>query len=401
MAITTLRLISGRENAYVGDQTYCHYPVGLHRPTIYLGKMKKYLCSVLFLFGLPIFLSAQSLPVDTISKDRPSFLAFYPVIFYFPETRLGFGGAAIYNYYPGKLLSSRPSQLVLSATYTLNRQVLIFGSYRYFLRGNRTEIFGEVGYFDYFYFYYGIGNDTRFTDEETYSVRFPRLEMNALEQIIPNVRIGLSYKFDDYNIYEISAEGLLEARQPVGVEGGVVSTAGIIARYDTRDNINLPTQGTLATLRFQHNAGWLGSDFHFERLFFNIAQYFPFPSKQIIAFNAVTGAIWGAPPFQEYLFLGGDDLGRGIVEGRYRDRHLLMLQAEYRFPIIWRFRGGVFASSGRVGAAYSDLWQGDYHFNYGGGIRFLLDPNEGIQLRFDVGLGSDEPGFYLTFGEAF
>ncbi|MCB0643213.1 MAG: BamA/TamA family outer membrane protein, partial [Phaeodactylibacter sp.] len=321
--------------------------------------------------------------------------------FYFPETRLGFGGAGVVNYYPGKVKSSRPSQWQVGAAYTLNKQILLYASYQYFLRENRTELFGELGYYDYFYFFYGLGNATQAVDEETYFVRFPRLRINALEQVAPNLRAGLLYKLDLYQIYETEEGGFLEQEQPTGFEGGVISTIGALLRYDTRDNINLPRKGQYITLNLELNDQWLGSPFSFRRLTLDAIQYVPIQKRQTVAFNLFTGALGGDAPFQELLFLGGSKKARGIIEGRFRDEAVLLLQSEYRFPLFWRFRGSTFLSAGRVAADYGSLFGGAYHLNYGAGLRFLLDPDEGIQLRLDIGFGSDTPNFYLTVGEAF
>ena len=353
------------------------------------------------LFGVPFCLNGQSQPPDSTDHQSEAFLAFYPLVFYFPETRLGFGGAGVYNYYPGKLKSSRPSQWQVGGAYTLNKQLLLYAFYQYFLNQNQTEFFGEIGYYDYFYFFYGIGNKTQQADEETYFVRFPRFRIHALQEVAPHFRTGLSYKFDDYHLYEIAEKGFLDQQQPTGFEGGTISTLGLISRYDTRDNINLPTQGWLATLSMEHNAPWLGSEFTYSRFLIDLIRYVQAGKQQVIAFNLYTGALGGDPPFQELLFLGGSKKGRGIVEGRFREKAMFVGQTEYRFPIFWRFRGSIFASIGSVGASYGQIWNNTFHLNYGAGLRFLLDPKEGIQLRVDVGFGSDSPAYYLTVGEAF
>jgi len=95
-------------------------------------------------------LSSQPVSIDSTDSRYESFLAVYPLLFYFPETRLGFGATGVFNYYPGTVKSSRPSQWQVGTAYTLNKQLLIYGSFQYFLRQKRTELFGEIGYYDYF-----------------------------------------------------------------------------------------------------------------------------------------------------------------------------------------------------------------------------------------------------------
>lgn len=353
---------------------------------------------------LLVFISfSKPTKAQTTASDSTgiSFTAPLPIVFYTPETNLGLGAALIRNFYPGATPSPRPSQIQLGGAYTLNKQLLLFFNYQLFLKDGRREIFGELGYFDYIYFYYGIGNDTQAEDEETYSVKFPRFRINILEEIYPNLRAGLSLKFDAYDISGLAENGLLENNQPTGFEGGNIFTFGGILRYDTRDNVNLPLNGWYVTLTVEQNNKWLGSPFNFNRTLLDAIKYIPLGKKQTIALNAFTGFMGGQAPFQELLFIGGGRKGRGIINGRFRDDNLLLLQAAYRFPIFWRVRGVVFASSGRVAPTYDQLFSGTYHFNYGAGLRFLLNKKEQLQIRFDVGLGGDVIGYYLTVGDAF
>ncbi len=80
---------------------------------------------------------------------------------------------------------------------------------------------------------------------------------------------------------------------------------------------------------------------------------------------------------------------------------VFLLQLEYRFPIFRRFGGVAFASAGRVATSFVNLGILDYHHNVGAGLRFLLDKNNKLRLRLDVGFGSEKPAFYFTVGEAF
>ncbi len=338
---------------------------------------------------------------DTTSFSQESYLAAYPLIFYFPETRLGFGAAGIFNFYTGEDAALRPSQLQAGAAYTLNRQLLLYTSYQLFLNQNRLEAFGEIGYYDYFYFYYGIGNKTRSENEETYFVRFPRFRGTVLKQVLPFFRAGVSYQYDNYNITETKVNGLLQSNQNNGFRGGVISTAGLVFRYDTRNNVNLPLEGAYYTFNIEHNGKWLGGDFNYNRMELDAIQYVPLAYQQTLALNLFTGNLWGSPPFQELFFLGGPRKGRGMIEGRFRQKAGLILQAAYRFPLFWRFRGNVFSSVGRVSEQYQNLFTGKYQLNYGAGIRFLLNEEERIMIRLDAGLGSASPQFYLTIGEAF
>lgn len=355
---------------------------------------------ILLLLASFLSLNAQS---ENASKDssKTTFTTVLPLVFYTPETSLGLGAAGVRNFYPGIDSLNRPSQLQLGGAYTFRNQIAAYFSYQLFLRGNRTEIFGELGYYDYLYFYYGMGNDTRQDMQETYQVRFPRIRLSALEQILPNLRAGISFKFDNYELYQREEQGLLDTQQPTGFMGGNVATFGTVFRYDTRDDVNLPLQGWLVTLNLEQNLQVLSSPYLFRRALLDIVRYQAIGRDQTIALNFYTGTMSGEIPFQELLFMGGAKKGRGIIDGRFRDQNLVLWQAAYRFPLFWRLRAAIFASTGRVAAEYEDLWSGQYHFNYGMGLRFLLNEDERVQVRCDIGLGGDQLGFYFTVNDAF
>lgn len=354
---------------------------------------------------LPVFVFILTLPGQaqntSIDSAGATFTTVLPLVFYTPETSLGLGAAAVHNFYPGENANNRPSQLQGGGAYTLKNQLLLYISYQLYLNGNRTELFGELGYYDYVYFYYGTGNQTLAGAEEVYQVRFPRFRINALEQIFPNVRAGLSFKFDRYDIYDIAAGGLLDTQQPIGFAGGNIATLGAVFRYDTRDNVNLPLNGWLVTLTMEQNGRFFGSPYRYQRLLLDAVRYQSLGKDQTLALNFYTGAMSKGAPFQELFFLGGPKKARGIIEGRFREKMIMLWQAAYRFPIKGRFRGTVFASTGRVAVQYEDLFSGQYHLNYGLGARFLLNKQERVQLRLDVGFGGDALGYYLTVNDAF
>ena len=109
----------------------------------------------------------------------------------------------------------------------------------------------------------------------------------------------------------------------------------------------------------------------------------------------------GIRPFDLLPQLGGEYLVRGYYGGRFRDRSLVALQVEYRAH-IWRRLGAIgFLSAGRVASTLSDLNLSGLKPAAGFGLRFLLAPDEGLNLRADFGLGKGSSGFYLGMGEVF
>jgi len=342
--------------------------------------------------------SAQESQKDSI--ERKNFLGGYPLVFYTPETRWGFGAACIYNHFPGKRKSKRPSQWQLGGAYTLNKQLLSFAFFNIFLENDKHNIFGEIGYYDYFYQYFGIGSSTFFANEEIYAANFPRLQINYLHRLKSNIFVGGYYHFDYYNISEIPADGLLDNSNVIGRDGSTISRPGLLLRYDSRDQIYYPTRGSFATIDFAFNTEALGATSNYQALSFDMSHYLSF-KKQVLALNIWTAKQFGDVPFQNLLLLGGSSQGRGIIKGRYREKTIALMQGEYRFPIWKRFLGAAFLSYGNVGSSYEDIFSESWKLNYGAGLRFVLDKENKTNLRADLAFGSDEIAIYVTVNEAF
>jgi hypothetical protein len=95
---------------------------------------------------------------------------------------------------------------------------------------------------------------------------------------------------------------------------------------------------------------------------------------------------------------GTDATLRGFRDLRFRDRNLLLLQAEYRVPLWGPIDATVFADAGKVASLRSDLDFNDLRRDIG----FSLSIMRGWETwaRVDVGFGSGEgPRLFFTFSD--
>lgn len=360
---------------------------------------------LLLLFFLP---AANTHAQDSLSTEeykpfRKSSFIPIPIIFYTPETRFGGGGAVLYAFrFAGQSDSQRPSQFQVGFAYTQEKQVLAYLPFQFFSREEKFNIYGELGYYRYVYQLFGVGNETLEENKEPFNANYPRLRLNALRLVCPNLYIGIRYWFDDYQIVGVKDGGLLSLDEVTGSDGGIISGLGPMAVFDSRDNIFFPTSGYLAEFEFFRNAPAFGSEFTFTRLSLDAAGYFAVGKKKVLAMNALLVQNFGEPPFQQLAFIGGPKKMRGFFEGRFRDRKLWMLQAEYRAPLFWRMGWVAFAGMGSVSRSTDDLFAQKVHLAFGAGLRVRLTNEDPINLRFDVGV-NDEGGIYpyLTVTEAF
>jgi len=108
------------------------------------------------------------------------------------------------------------------------------------------------------------------------------------------------------------------------------------------------------------------------------------------------GGKWNLQSVHEDL-IGSDGTQatlRGFRNFRFRDRNLLLLQAEYRIPLWGPVDASVFADAGKVTNRRADLGLADLRHNFGFSLSVMRGP--ATAARVDVGLGGEE-GFQVFF----
>ena len=344
--------------------------------------------------------SNETVQIDTLDYNRVTFIA-VPLLFYLPETNLGFGGASNLSlHWKYQDRSERPTQFTIGAAYTLNKQLLTYMAYNIYLPQEIIWFRGELGYYDYVYPYFGMGQN-RAEENANFFSNYPRLNLDILYQIGDDIFVGLSYSFDDYEITDIDdSENLFGG---IDLSGGITSGIGIAAVIDTRDVINYPKNGMLLDFVLQNNTDLVGATYDYYSFVTSVSKYLPIRSNVLaVNFNSIN--IFGDAPFYEMALYGGGKRSRGYVEGEYRASNSFALQAEYRFRFtkkLSRFGAVVFASAGQVFDRVDELSLSNSLPAVGGGIRFLLSREQNLNLRADIGIGKNGTQFYVTFGEAF
>jgi outer membrane protein assembly factor BamA len=197
----------------------------------------------------------------------------------------------------------------------------------------------------------------------------------------------------------VTLPSLLDA-SVLGRDGGLSNGLGLSLLHDNRDHVLVPTRGGYhyASLVVLHSA--VGSDFDYLLWEVDLRRFLRLSADgaHVLGLQAV-GEIRGrAPPFYELGKLGGPRRMRGYYEGRYRDQHYLTGQAEYRFPIYWRFAGVAFGAIGEV-FGQDRLRLDRLRWCVGGGLRVRFG-SDGI-IRLDVGVGPDTEAVIIEGGHAF
>jgi pimeloyl-ACP methyl ester carboxylesterase len=170
--------------------------------------------------------------------------------------------------------------------------------------GSQWRANGRVAIEDWPTQYFGLGNDTSTDDEEFYDSRNNELRFDLQRELVPGVWVGPQILWRDYDIRDVVSDGLLDAQRPSGFDGGTVSGAGLVATYDTRDDLYTPRSGLyLSGGAVSHGSG-LGSNFRFQRYTLDARQFLSVRTKWVLALHQYIESTSGNGPFQELPRLG-------------------------------------------------------------------------------------------------
>lgn len=383
--------------------------------------------------------SLTFIPPDTARPPKRFSVLPFPLVYYTPETRLAYGVAVTATFRFGALPSSgilqktdslattpdkRPSQVTFGAAYTQNKQLLFYIPFQIFSNENRYFFNGEVGYYKYSYYFFGLGQ--RDVPRELYQVNYPRIRLNAFRRIAggtPNgpqttfagqLYAGVRYQYEDYRVTATEPGGLLASGAVPGGLGSRLSGAGLGLFYDSRDQVFFPTRGIVADVSFLGQRQLLGSTVRFDRYVADVSSYHALAGPTaVLAVNYVVSLTAnGLAPFNAMSLLGSGKRLRGYYEGRFRDQNAAILQTELRLAIWKRLGAVVFGSAGILGDSQQLLRVNDIKTAYGGGLRFTFNRRDHVNIRLDYGVGSSpviietgksqsSSGIYVTIGEAF
>ena len=353
----------------------------------------------------------------TASAERIKKLYILPLVSYSPETSLRLGTASVFLFRPaGCSRSTQLSSIKVPLTYTLNQQQKIRFSYEIFLNDNGHILDGFVQWQKFPFFFYGIGADTAEEDEETYTSRTIGAQASYLNNVARRFFLGAQLSWINSKVLEREPGGQLSQEGNIaGSAGSVSAGAGLIVRYDSRDNNLNAGRGLYLQSSLTAFPESFGSDFSFTKLEIDFRRFLRPFRKHVLAFQVFVENNWGNPHFELLALLGGDELMRGHYEGRFRDKTFWAAQAEYRLPInrpdwfggkeklgFWQ-RWGLagFAGLGTVAPGLDGLADGKFKHSLGLGIRYLVLPKERVNIRVDFGFGTQRPGFYFNVREAF
>lgn len=325
-----------------------------------------------------------------------------PVVYYSPETRLGFGALLSANVTLGDTATTTTSYLQSSFIYTLNKQYEWSNIGRIYSKNN-LNIFQYRLYHSYFPEYFH-GIETQHPEQFKELIDYKRIwvELRGYRQIKNAFYAGLFARMNHLYNVNAPAEGSLATLRPAGHDGYTVFGFAPALAIDKRDSQVYPKKGHyLELLWITYPSGANDHTYGNVRIDARIYRPLNLLKDDVLAFHFLGNLNEGTPPFRDRADIGGSVMMRGYYTGYYRYKNLYALQGEYRF-MVSRYLG--FATW--VGAALvADNWyrpfQNSLKPNAGVGLRVRINQKDKLNLRADYGFGHRQSGLYFDAAEAF
>lgn len=353
------------------------------------------------LFAPVLQVTAQT---DSLPAARGKKLLVFPVIARSVETGWMFGTVASSTFRISKSDTvSRTSNAQALALYSTKSQLVS--------AINGTLFFPQEKYilnyrFSYSYFpdkFWGMGRYAPDSVVEPYQFKQFYTLLHGMRKVGRGWFIGGVYELQKVLSVSYEKDGLFDKQQVPGKQAYLVSGLGASITYDNRNNAFSPDKGSFFELTAKYYMPAIGSDFTYSNIIQDIRQYIPVGKKNVVALQLYNFMNLGNEiPLRSLGVLGGDNCMRGYYSGRFRDKQMMALQAEWRMPVYKRFGIVAFGSTGDVAEKVMDYNLRDLKYAWGGGIRFALNQKERLNLRLDYGFTSNKgQGFYLQLAEAF
>jgi hypothetical protein len=355
---------------------------------------------------VPKFIRKMYFEKDT---SRHSSFVVLPVLSSAPETGVEAGGAGLYSFYTDTVhRETRVSNIFAYATLTTKGQNRLNLSTAYWSPKNKYHYTAAIGRIDFPMNFYGVGNNTAKVNEDYIQQKRYRLNLSALKNLGNNLYFGLVGGAYKYDFSSDNPTGTFKTSSQVqDPSGGSFVYIGPSFSFDNRNNNTYTTSGLLINAYYNLMQGVFSNNSYKGGLFnIEYAQFFSLSKKLVLGLDVQEQSLTGArSPFYLLPLLGNDEIMRGYYEGRYRDRNLLVGQAELRYRVSERFGVVGFIGAGEV--FNSSFALSELKPNLGGGLRYFFDIEKGLSLRVDYGIGQKPvgeqrlSGLYVALGQAF
>jgi hypothetical protein len=370
---------------------------------------------------------------DTLKISKPdskNHLIAFPTLGYQPANgfTLGFISQFSFKIKP----ENKISLLSGGASYSTQKQVLIYLKNNMYINNDRLFFSGDFRYYVFSQSNYGLGTDiipwgAEFQDFDFNSIEQPmnynyfKFHETASYTIFSSFFIGLGMHFDSYSNIEDKHLDVANEQytyhynysKNYGFSNKNYAVNGMSLNliYDTRDNLINTNNGLFLNMNYRYNPKTDLNKHNSSTLLLESRYFIPISktNKQHVLGIWAYGQfqLSGRLPYLNLPAIGWDQnsrSGKGYTQGLLRGTNLIYLEGEYRFPITKNqmISGTVFANATTASSVSKSLTSFEsVQPAVGVGLRVLLDKNTLTNFIVNFGLGRDSKTFYFNDGEGF
>ena len=251
--------------------------------------------------------------------------------------------------------------------------------------------------------FFGTGNNTRSEDEANYRLEDRTVAGQVGIRLSKNVKAGTTVGWVNTTIGQGTNSLVPSVGEGFQAEPTYLRT-GAFVDVDTRDEPGNPRAGGryLAKLSsFQDRDAGLHN---FTQYDVEVQQYIPFfNQRRVIALRAKTTLTQTSDgkeiPFYMLPTMGGSEDVRGFENFRFRDRNMVVVNAEYRWEAFSGLDVALFADAGQVAAKKSEMSFRD--MKTAAGIGFRFNTARKVFYRVDIGFSREGTRIFMKFGNVF
>ena len=194
------------------------------------------------LLTLPQFLRAQS---DSLQRTKRMRVTPLPVIYYSPETHLGFGALVAANFETVKTPDNitRSSYAQTYFLYTVNRQYDWGTSTRIYAPENKFIFHGKFNYTYFPEYYYGIETEDPESKKDTIQYNRLAADLRFYWKVNKSFYVGFATRFNKISSVSGKDGGQLAEDKPLGYQGYWLQGFAPAITIETRDNFVYPRKG--------------------------------------------------------------------------------------------------------------------------------------------------------------
>jgi len=327
-----------------------------------------------------------------------------PAVFRTPETGWAYGasGQATFKTSHRNDTLTRTSFLSAFGVWTERGQnIQALDAVVYFPK-EKYILYYDIGHSYFPENFWGVGPDTKDEWHERYVAEQYGGSVHAKKKLFKRMFAGLLYDYQNVFTVKYDAGGVFDTTKFLGKTPYQISGGGLSLSYDTRNKAFWPTKGFYVNTIFTNYDKAIGSNYNFYKWTVDLRLFQKLFLQHVFAVQLYNYSTFGQTPMKNLARLGGVDNLRGFYQGRLRDKNMASLIAEYRAPIYWRISLVAFGGIGNVYSDKDPLFNNEFRYSFGGGIRLNVLPKDKLNIRIDYGYYSKyNSGFYFTLGECF